>query len=60
MFGVNRNQPNLQQLLNLINGNPEEIYKQMYENNPQFKQFVDENKDLTTEQLSQKYGIPLK
>lgn len=59
MFGVNRNQMNIQQILSAIK-NPEELYKQMYENNPEFKKFIDDNKGLSVEQIAEKYGIPIK
>lgn len=50
---------NLTQLANLFKGNPEFIYNQLYNSNPEFKNFIDENKGLTNEQIAQKYGIPL-
>ena len=59
MFGVNRNQSGIS-LADILKGDPEEIYKKMYQNSPEFRKFVDENKDLSSEQLAQKYGIPLK
>lgn len=40
-------------------GNPEALAKQMYQNNPEFKKFVDENNGLSNKELSNKYNIPL-
>lgn len=54
------NSMNLMQLVNeLQQGNPEAIYNEMYNSNPQFKQFVDENKGLSMQDIARKYGIPL-
>lgn len=47
-------------MLSLIQGNPEAIYNQLYQNNPKFKQFIDENKDKSLEQIALEYNIPLK
>lgn len=56
---MNTPKNNLVQLANVFKGNPEAIYNQLYQTNPQFKRFIDENQGLTNEQIAQKYGIPL-
>lgn len=40
-------------------GNPELMAQQMYQSNPEFRKFVDENKGMTNKELSEKYNIPL-
>ena len=60
MFGVNHNTQNVIMLSDILKGNPEGLFKKMYENNPEFKKFVDENKDLSAEEIAKKYGIPIK
>lgn len=40
-------------------GNPEIVFENMYKTNPNFKKFIDENKNNTPEQIAKKYGIPL-
>ena len=59
MFGVQRN--GLEQMLQMLNAvnKPEDLFKQVYNTNPQFKQFVEENKGLTIEQMLEKSGIKL-
>lgn len=52
--------PSLQQMLSMFKGDPETIANQLYQTNPQFKQFVNDNKNLSLEQLAQKFNIPLK
>ncbi len=52
--------PTLMQMANDIQkGNPEAIFQSMYERDPQFKQFIDENKGMSVEDIARKYGIPL-
>lgn len=43
-------------ILSLIS-NPQAMYKQMIESNPQFKQFVEKNKGKTPEDIAKEYGI---
>lgn len=40
--------------------NIDELYRNMMTTNPQFKRFVEANKDKTTEDLAEEYGIELK
>ena len=54
----------LGQLMQLANqlkqSNPEALFNQMYNSNPQFKSFIDDNRDLSIQDIAQKYGIPIK
>lgn len=58
---LNRNSMNaINQMSGLLNGkNPSDIMNNMLRTNPQFRQFVDENRGLTTEQIAQKYGVDM-
>lgn len=58
---IPQQQNKLTQLMNMVRGlgNPEVAFQQMYQSNPQFKKFVDENKDSTPQEIAKKYGIPL-
>ena len=51
------------QVANLIkmlrSGNPEQAFQQMMQNNPQFRQFVEQNKGKTPEQVAREYGVDL-
>ena len=49
----------MQMANSLKQNNPEMIYQQMYNSNPQFRQFMDENKGLSIEEIAKKYGIPI-
>ena len=49
---------NMQMLMDLLNGkNPSQVFNTLMNSNPQFAKFVNENKNLTPEQITQKYGI---
>ena len=41
-------------------GNPDEIFQAMYNSNPQFRQFVDDNKGKSPEQIAQENGVDLR
>lgn len=43
----------------LQSGNPEQIAQQMMQNNPQFRQFVEQNKGKTPEQVAKEHGVDL-
>jgi signal-transduction protein with cAMP-binding, CBS, and nucleotidyltransferase domain len=44
----------------MLNGkNPDELFKQLMQNNPQFRQFYEANKDKTPEQIAKENGIDL-
>lgn len=45
----------------MLNGQgPEVLFNRMMQNNPEFAQFVQENKGKSPEQLAQEYGIDLR
>ena len=58
-----KNQQNPLQMLNsikaLANGNPQAMFNQMLNTNPQFAKFVNENKGLSPEQIAKNYGVDL-
>lgn len=43
----------------LKSGNPEQIAQQMMQSNPQFRQFVEQNKGKTPEQVAREYGVDI-
>lgn len=43
----------------LKSGNPEQIAQQMMQSNPQFRQFMEQNKGKTPEQVAKENGIDL-
>lgn len=43
----------------LKGGNPEMMFRQMMNSNPQFRQFVEQNKDKSPEQIAQEYGVDI-
>lgn len=52
--------PNIFSLISMIkSGDPNVIFNQMMQSNPQFAQFVNANKDKTPEQIAQEHGIRL-
>lgn len=44
-------------LRQLMNGNPQALYDAMLKNNKQFAEFVKSNEGKTPEQIAQAYGI---
>ena len=63
MQGANNPMNKMRQVANLMkmlrNGNPDQIAQQMMQSNPQFRQFVEQNKGKTPEQVAQEHGIDL-
>ena len=60
----NSNQGNLisqiASIRNMLSGrNPDELYNEMMRNNPQFRAFVEANKNKTAEQIASENGINL-
>lgn len=43
----------------LKSGNPEQIAQQMMQQNPQFRQFMEQNKGKTPEQVAKEYGVDI-
>jgi len=40
-------------------GKPQDIYNRLLQTNPQFKKFVEDNKDKTPEQIAQENGVDI-
>ena len=60
MSGGNNKMAQAMQVIKMLrSGNPEQIARQMMQNNPQFRQFVEANKGKTPEQVAQEYGVDL-
>lgn len=60
MLNGQKQMNNIMNLVNALkNGNPDYMYQQMMQSNPQFKSFVDANKDKTIEEVAQAYGIDM-
>ena len=63
MQGANSPMNKMGQVANVLkmlrSGNPEQIAQQMMQSNPQFRQFVEENKGKTPEQVAREHGIDL-
>ena len=57
--GNNKMSQIMQVMKMLRSGNPEQIAQQMMQNNPQFRQFVEQNKGKTPEQVAREYGVDL-
>ena len=46
------------QIKNMLEGkNTDEVFNDMFKNNPQFRQFVEANKGKSVEQIAQENGI---
>lgn len=43
----------------LKSGNPEQIAQQMMQSNPRFKQFIEQNKGKTPEQVAREHGFDI-
>ena len=55
---LNRNQTsNISALMQMAKGNPEGMFKQMMQSNPQFRSFVDANKGKPADQIAREHGI---
>lgn len=55
-----QSQNNIGGLLNFLrSGNPDAIYQQMINTNPKFRQFINDNKGKSAEQIAQENGIDL-
>ena len=58
MTGGRMNQA-MDMLRMLRNGNPQQMFQSMMQNNPQFRQFVEANKGKTPEQVAKEHGVDL-
>lgn len=63
MQGANSPMNKMGQVANLVkmlkSGNPDQIAQQMMQSNPQFRQFLEQNKGKTPEQVAKEHGIDL-
>lgn len=60
MNGGNNKMSQAMQVMKMLrSGNPAQIGQQMMQSNPQFRQFVEQNKGKTPEQVAQEHGIDL-
>lgn len=50
----------IQSINNMLNGkNPDELFNKLMQSNPQFRQFYEENKNKSPEQIAKENGINL-
>ena len=49
----------LSQLKGIMSGNPQAMYQQMMQTNPQFAEFVMANQGKTPDQIASEYGIDM-
>jgi hypothetical protein len=63
MQAMNGSNSKIAQAVNVMkmlrSGNPDQIAQQMMQNNPQFRQFVEQNKGKTPQQVAQENGFDL-
>lgn len=60
MLNIQNPTNNVMGLINALKqGNPDYMFQQMIKNNPQFKSFVDANKDKTVQEIADSYGIDI-
>lgn len=57
LTGGNNQIATLMQMLR--GGNPEQIAQQMMQSNPRFKQFIEQNKGKTPEQVAREHGFDI-
>ena len=53
------NNPIMQFMQTLKNGNDEQIFNGLMQNNPQFRAFMEQNKGKTPEQVAKENGVDL-
>ena len=54
---LNRPQNSMSNLLQMAKGNPQGVFEQMMQTNPQFAQFVHDNQGKTPDQIAREHGI---
>lgn len=50
---------NRQNQISRILRNPTEVYNEMYQSDPEFRKFVEDNKGKTADQIAKEHGIDL-
>lgn len=59
-LGGNNRPNNVAQLVQMLRGgNPQAMFDQMMQSNPQFAQFVNSNKGKSVEQIARDYGVDI-
>lgn len=63
MQGANNPMVKMGQVANVMkmlrSGNPEQIAQQMMQSNPHFRQFIEQNKGKTPDQVAREHGLDL-
>ena len=59
MKRMTNSQNEVMNILQMAKGNPDAMFENMMKTNPQFAQFVEENKGKTPDQIADHYGINL-
>lgn len=57
MKRMTNRQNEVMSILQMAKGNPDAVFENMMKTNPQFAQFVEENKGKTPEQIANHYGV---
>lgn len=52
------NNPNILNMLQQA-GSPDKLYEMLLQNNPKFKQFVEQTKGMTPDDIAKKYNVNL-
>lgn len=47
----------INQIKNMVSSNPDEMYRNLMQNNPEFRAFVMSNKGKSVQQIAKEYGI---
>ncbi len=46
-------------LVNAVKGNPQGVFDNLMQTNPQFRKFINDNQGKSVEQIAQNYGVDL-
>ena len=57
MISMNTHQSGIKDIVDLARGNPQGVFNNLMKTNPQFAQFVRENKNKSPEQIAKEHGI---
>lgn len=52
-------QPTMKDLVQMAKGNPDALFDQMMNSNPQFAKFVNDHKNKSPQQIAKEYGLDL-
>lgn len=56
---LNKPMNNIGNLVAMAKGNPQGMFDSMMQSNPQFRQFVNDNRGKSVEQIAKDYGVDL-